>query len=100
MSYLETLQELAESRSEFLRHVALFGNESRDSISQQFFFTEGLYLSMMQTLVTRNSPVSITFPIINAANFMDAVMITPTNEQIAREIEEKAEKDRIENERI
>lgn len=88
MSYLETLQQLAESRNEFLRNVALFGNANRDSISQQFFFTEGLYLAMMQTLITRNPPVTITFPIINAANFMDAVMVTPTQEQVAREIED------------
>ena len=90
-TYLQLLQELAESRSEFLRNVALFENANRDTITQQFLLTEGIYLALMQNLITRNPPVTITFPVISmstATDFLNPVMVTPTQEQIASEIED------------
>jgi hypothetical protein len=87
-TYLQLLQELAESRNEFLRNVALFDTSRRDAISQQFLLTEGIYLALVQNIMTRNPPVTITFPIINAANFMDSVLVTPSSEQISNEVED------------
>ena len=87
-TYLQVIQELAESRNEFLRNVALFDNSRRDIISQQFFLTEGVYLGILNNLMVRNPAITISFPNINIDNFMESVMVTATQEQISHEIED------------
>jgi|Laugrespbdmm15dd_1035085.scaffolds.fasta_scaffold41320_2 hypothetical protein len=89
--FLDLLQELAEARTEYLRHMALFNQPQREALTQQFFNTEMNYLNLISVAMLRETPVTITFPFsfnsLNSAAY-NPVLVTPTQEQIDEELED------------
>jgi hypothetical protein len=84
--FLELIQELAESRSEYIRQMALLNQPQRELITQQFFNTEMNYLSLISFSMMRETPVTISFPL--NFNSLTPVLVTPTTEQISQEVED------------
>lgn len=77
-------QELAESRSEFLRNVPNFSTPQREMLTAQFFATEQLYLGIIASMLMRQTPLTISIPLdMNFSN----VLVVPTQEQINGELE-------------
>jgi len=89
MSYhaiTQVIQELAEARGEYFRQLGLIDQPYRPTVTSQFFASEQLYLGVISNIYLRQSPVTITFP-IDFNTFNNPVLVTPTQEQITREIE-------------
>ena len=82
---LEVIQELAEARLEYFRQLQLLNQPSRDTLTSQFFTSEQVYLGILSNIFLRQAPVTITFPV--DFNTFSNVLVTPTQEQITREIE-------------
>jgi hypothetical protein len=87
----QTLLELAESRSEFLRQVPNLAQPQREVLVQQFLTTEQSYLTVMHVILSRQAALNISFPIdfqqINTASFLNPVLVVASPEQIAAEIQ-------------
>ena len=78
----EILRELAYARAQFFRNAQLY--RRRDQITTRFLETENAYIDALGRV--RRTPVTITFPINLPANFMDAVPVIPTAQQISDEL--------------
>jgi hypothetical protein len=79
-------QELAESRSEFLRNVPNFSSPQREQLTAQFFATEQLYLGLIANFLIRQAPLTINIPFDMGA--LTPVLTTPTAEQVATEVQD------------
>lgn len=80
---LEILSELVHTRSEFFHNHRSY--RRRDQLTRQFMDVESAYIS---ALTARQEPVTITFPITIPQNFMENVMVVPTAQQIASEVQD------------
>lgn len=89
--FLDLLQELAEARTEYVRHMALFNQPQREALTQQFFNTEMNYLNLISVAIMRETPATIIFPLnfnsISSAP-LTPVLVTPSQEQIDEELED------------
>jgi hypothetical protein len=89
MSYqilTQVIQELAEARGEYFRQLGLIDQPYRHTVTNQFFTSEQLYLGLLTSISLRQTPLTITFP-VDFNTFSNPVLVTPTQEQITREIE-------------
>ena len=88
---LELLQELAEARTQYIQQMPLLNQPQREFITQQFFSTEQSYLGIAASIILRQAqsqgPVTISFP-IDLSAFNNPVLVTPSQEQITREVED------------
>ena len=89
MSYqilAQVIQELAEARGEYFRQLGLIDQPYRHTVTSQFFASEQLYLGLLTSISLRQAPLTITFP-VDFNTFSNPVLVTPTQEEITREIE-------------
>lgn len=82
----QVVQDLIESRTEYFRQIHLLNQPNRDTLTSQFFTSEQIYLGVLSNIFLRQAPVTITFP-VDFNTFSNPVLVTPTQEQITREVE-------------
>ena len=80
----EMLLNMAHTRDAFFGNARLY--RRRDQITSRFLENESALLSAWHS--TRRDPVTITFPITLPSNFMENVLVVPTPQQIADEIQD------------
>ena len=80
----QTLRDLVYSRVQFFSRIHMF--RRRDQIMDRFLRTEARYLDLLSR--ENRTPVTITFPITLGNNFMDAVPVLASAQQITDEIQD------------
>ena len=80
---LEILRDLVHTRSVFFHNHQSY--RRRDQLTRQFMEVELAYIS---ALTARQEPVTVTFPITLPSNFMENVLVVPTPQQIANEVQD------------